>query len=109
MRLRIWGLPRLVPNILHLTQDPVSALISVSSTHQTEFLELLSWTEVGGGQAGRGSGNLPGSFSAARDRGPFPQCREQSISESVVSERPVLMEPGLPPKPQKGVGEGIVT
>ena len=26
-----------------------------------------------------------------------------AINESVVSERPLLMEPGLPPKPQKGV------
>lgn len=41
---------------------------------------------------------------------PHHWCQELAINESVVSERPLLMEAGLPPKPQKGkVEEGKVT
>lgn len=56
VRLRVLGVPRLVPNTLHLTQEPISVLISVSSTTRREFLELLSWTGVCGEAGKRGGG-----------------------------------------------------
>ena len=65
-RLRIWGYPRLVPSTLYLTQDPVS--MSQKGSPATALLD------GGGGQAGRGSGDLPGSFSASRDRVPPPSA-----------------------------------